>query len=185
MAIFFLTLLPKTTQIRHFWSQIQAFSFFDEILQLAKFEGADFKSIDIISKFQSQNIFVKNTQVRHFWSQIKEFLFFREILRSDKFEGTDPKDGNIIFIFQTEIPKQGFFGPKFIHFCFFADLKCDNIVFEFQSKIQAFCFFAKNLQLNKFEGATFKYAFLVAFLVPNLGIFVFSRKFAVRKIRGC
>ena len=32
----------KNTQIRHFWSQIQAFSFFRKILQLGRFEGADF-----------------------------------------------------------------------------------------------------------------------------------------------
>ena len=60
--------------------------FFREILQLDKFEGADFKYDNIVFKFQPQN-----TQIRHFWSKIYGFLFFREILQIDKFEGADLK----------------------------------------------------------------------------------------------
>ena len=52
------------------------------------------------------------------------------------------------------------------------------------------------LQLEKLNGADFKYEFFFskilaqkylnkAFLVRNLGIFVFSQNFASRKIRGC
>ena len=59
---------------------------------------------------------------------------------------------------------------------------------------------SQKLQLNEFDGADFKYVsscfnfkFLViparkfpnqAYLVPNLGIFIFSRKLGIRKIRG-
>ena len=53
----------------------------------------------------------------------------------------------------------------------------------------------KNLQLNKFEGADFKYDnsfFLIlppkyaniAFLVPNLGIFVFHKNWQLEKFEG-
>ena len=55
----------KNTQVRYFWSQIQAFLFFHEILQLEKFVGADFKYYNIVFKFQP-----KNPQTTLFWSQI-------------------------------------------------------------------------------------------------------------------
>ena len=55
MTKVFFKFQPKNTLIRHFWSQIQAFSLFHEILQLDKFKGADFKYGNIIFKFQSQN----------------------------------------------------------------------------------------------------------------------------------
>ena len=59
-------------------------------------------------------------------------------------------------------------------------------------KFSHFCFRSKILQIGKFEGADFKYdkyCFQIsaqkypnkAFLVPNLGIFIFSRNFAVRQ----
>ena len=82
-------ILFKNTQIRHFWSQIQAFLFFGEILQLDQFKGVDLKYGNIAFKFQPHN-----TQVRHFWSQVQAFLFFREILQIDKYEGADFKYGN-------------------------------------------------------------------------------------------
>ena len=41
--------------MRHFWSQIQAFSLFQEVLQLVKFEGAGFKYSGTILKFQPKN----------------------------------------------------------------------------------------------------------------------------------
>ena len=66
----------------------------------------------------------------------------------------------------------------------------------FGPKYKHFCFFHKILELDKFEGADFKYAnsfFLILvkqypnkiFLVPNLRIFVFSQNFQHRQIRGC
>ena len=80
---------PKNTQIRNFWSQLQAFLFFHEILQLDKFEGADFKcdnscfeipiQQDRFKDFKYDNSIFKlqpkNTQIRHFCPQIQEFLF--------------------------------------------------------------------------------------------------------------
>ena len=57
-------------------------------------------------------------------------------------------------------------------------------------------FLYKILQLDKLEGADFKYDnsfFKIlaqkyqnkAFLVPNLGVFVFPQNFAIRQIQGC
>ena len=58
-----------------FWSQIQAFLLFQEILQLEKFEGAGFKYNNIIFKFQP-----KNTQMMHFWSHIlRTFIFYTKL----------------------------------------------------------------------------------------------------------
>ena len=61
---------PKNTQIRNFWSQLQAFLFFHEILQLDKFEGADFKYNKIIFKSQP-----KNNQIRHFGFKFNDSYF--------------------------------------------------------------------------------------------------------------
>ena len=63
----------------------------------------------------------------------------------------------------------------------------------FLSQIWSFLFFQKCKQLDKFEGGDFKYynicfKILVknytkkAFLVPDLGIFVFSQNFVIRQI---
>ena len=83
MTIVFLQFLPKNTEIRYFWvkntkirnfwSQFQAFSLFHDILQVDKFEGADFKYENIIFKFQT-----KKSRITHFWFQIETF-FFRKI----------------------------------------------------------------------------------------------------------
>ena len=80
----FLKFQPENTQIRHFWSKMQAFSLFHEILQLGKSEGADSKYDNIIFKFQP-----KTTQVRLFWSQIQVFLVLRKVLQLDKFVDAD------------------------------------------------------------------------------------------------
>ena len=66
----------------------------------------------------------------------------------------------------------------------------------FWSQIQEFLVFLRNLELDKFEGADFKYdnRFFKtvaqkypqeAFLVQNLGIFIISRNLATRQIQGC
>ena len=55
-------------------------------MQLDKFEGADFKYNNIISKFQP-----KNTQIWHFWSQIYGFLMLHQTLKPDKFKDVDFK----------------------------------------------------------------------------------------------
>ena len=129
---------------------------------------------------QRRHFLVKNTQIRHFWSQIQAFLFFREILQSHKFEGADFKYHNIVFKFQPKITQ----------------IRC------FWSQIQAFLFFPEILQIDNFEGADFKYdnSFFKnscpkisnifgqkypnkVLLVPNLGIFVSSKKLAVTLVR--
>ena len=51
-SIFF-TFQPKNTHIRRFGSKFRHFFFFFEILQLDKFEGADFKYNNSFSKLQS------------------------------------------------------------------------------------------------------------------------------------
>ena len=94
----FIKLQPKNTQIRHFCSQIQAFSFFHEISHFDKFEGAGFKYDTSFLKFQP-----KNTKIRHLWSQIQIFSFFHEILQLGKFKGADFKYDSIVF--SPEIPK--------------------------------------------------------------------------------
>ena len=119
MTIVFLKFLSKSTQVKHFWSQVQAFSLFHEILQLDKCEGADFKDGNSFIKFLS-----KNTQVRYFWCQIQPFSFFHEILRLGRLEGVDLKYDNIVFKFQ----------PKNTHHS------------HFWSQIQTFSSFHKILQ---------------------------------------
>ena len=92
--------MVKSTQVRHFWSQIQAFLFSHEILQTDKFEGADFKYHNGIFKILAQKY-----PNKAFFGQKhpnKAFLFFREILQSDKFEGADFKYNNIVFKFQPK-----------------------------------------------------------------------------------
>ena len=59
-------MLTQNTQIRHFWSQIYAFLFFRENLQIGIFEGADFKSnnsffLILAQKYPNNGFLVKNT----------------------------------------------------------------------------------------------------------------------------
>ena len=83
------------------------FIFFCEVLQLDKFEGADFKYDNSFSKFNP-----KNTQIRYFRYQISAFSFFHEMLQLDKFEGADFKYDNSSLKFE---PKN----TQMRHFCFF------------------------------------------------------------------
>ena len=60
----------KNTQVRHFWSEIEAFVLFSEILQIEKFEGDDFKYgnsffIIVPKKILNQAFLVKTTGIRH------------------------------------------------------------------------------------------------------------------------
>ena len=97
VTVIFLKFQPKNTQIRHFWSQIQTFSFFPEILQFDKFKGADFKYDNRFLKFLPQN-----TQISHFWSHMQAFLLFHKISQIDKSEGADFKYDNSILKFQPK-----------------------------------------------------------------------------------
>ena len=60
--------------------------FLREILQLDKFEGANFKHNNIILKFQS-----KNTKTRHLWPQFSGVLHLYQTLQQEKFEDFDFK----------------------------------------------------------------------------------------------
>ena len=114
--------------------------FFCKILQLEKFQGADFKyDISIFKilgqKYPNKAFLVSNTKKRHCWWQIEAFLFFRETLQFDKFEDGDIRYKNIIFKFQSK-----------------------NIqIKHFWSPIKHFIFFRKILQIDKIEDAGFKY----------------------------
>ena len=178
MSIVFLKFQPKNTQIRHFWSQIQAFLFLQKSLQLHQFEGADFKYDSSCLKF-----YPENTQRRHSWSQIQTFLLFYDILQLDKFKRADFKSGNsFLKILAQKYPIKAF-------------LVKNTQKWHFWSQIQAFLFLHKILELGKLEGTDFKYVnsfFKIlaqkypnkAFLVPNLVIFLFLRNFAIRQIGG-
>ena len=69
-----------------------------------------------------------------------------------------------------KIPKSGNFGPKFRYFCFFTKFyKFEGVGFKYDKN------FSKNLAQkhpNK------------AFLVPNLGIFLFSQNLQLDKFQG-
>ena len=70
-----------------FCNKFRHFSY-SHVLQLNKFEGADFKYDNIVFKLLPQN-----TQIKHAGSQIQPFLFFclffHKILQLDKFGGAD------------------------------------------------------------------------------------------------
>ena len=98
-------------------------SLFHKILQLDKFEGADFKYDDYMFKSEHQN-----TQICHFWSQIKGFLFFAPNFPIKvKLEGTDFKYDNNMFKFE----------PQNTQIC------------HFWSRIKGFLFFAPNFAIRK------------------------------------
>ena len=72
------------------------------MLQLEKFEGADFKYDNSIfkilaQKYPNKTFSVKNIQIRHFWSQTLAFLLLHEHFQINKFEGADFKYDNSFF----------------------------------------------------------------------------------------
>ena len=115
--------------------------------------------------------FPKNTQINHFWSQIQAFLFFRKILKLEKFEDAAFKYDNIVLKFQpktTQI-KHFWFHIQALFFVYFflAKFSIRQILgVDFQCKNSFFKILAQKYP-NK------------AFLVPNLGFFVFSQNFAI------
>ena len=115
----------------HFWYKIWAFLFFRKILQIDIFKGADLKH-DNTFKF-----WPKNTQVTHFISNLCVFVFTRVFDKFDKFEGADLKYRNSFFkILAQRYSSNAFLIPHLGIFFFF---------------------FCKILQLDKSEGANFKY----------------------------
>ena len=103
--------MVKSTQVRHFWSQIQAFLFFHEISQLDKFEGADFKYDNVVFKFQP-----KNTKIRHFWSKVWNFCFCTKLCSKTN---SRMRIWIMTILFSNSSPKMrkwGIFGSKFMDF---------------------------------------------------------------------
>ena len=90
MAIFFKILSQKYTN-KAFWVPNLSYTFFfsHEILQLDKFEGADFKYNNTFLK-----IVPENAQLRDIWSQILAFSLFHKILQLEKFNCPDFKHDN-------------------------------------------------------------------------------------------
>ena len=122
-----------------FGPKFRHFCFFREILEIDKFEGADFKSDNssfniLAQKYPNKEFFVKNIKIRHFWSQNQSFSFLQFC------SSTNLKVliSNMTIVFLK-------FQPK------------NTQIRHFWSKIQAFSLFHHNLQLDKFKGADFKY----------------------------
>ena len=75
----------------------------------------------------------------------------------------------------AKVRNEGIFGPKFLHFCFFAKFSnhaSTRVLILFNMIMSFFKFFAQKYPSK-------------ALLVPNLDIFLFLQNFAVRKIWGC
>ena len=152
---------------------------FCEVLYLDKFKCADFKYGNILFKFHCKN-------TKTFWS------------------------------FSPKILQTGIFGHKFEQFCFFVKFcKYTNLrvlisnmtvvfkkfynksiqIIHFLSQIRSLLFLCKILELDKFQGADFKYDNIVLnvkaedtakkrILIPNFGLFVSWQSFANRQIWG-
>ena len=79
MTILYLNSSPRNTQIRHFWSRIQAFWLFSEYLQIDRFEGTYFKYDNglfkvLAKKYLNKPFLFKNTQIKLICSQIWTFF---------------------------------------------------------------------------------------------------------------
>ena len=129
MTIFFET-LTQNTKIRYFWSKIQAFLFFQEILELEKIEGADLK-YDILFSNSSPKI----PKSGIFGPIFKDFQFCIKLCSKTNSNDTDFKYDKISFEFQSK----------------------DIQIRLFWSLIQAFSFFHEISQSDKFQGTAFKY----------------------------
>ena len=87
---------------------------FRKILQLDKFEAADFKYDNSIfkilaQKYLSKAFLVKNIQRKHFLPKIFAFLFFHKILQLDRFKGADFKyDNSFSNIIAHKYPNKAF-----------------------------------------------------------------------------
>ena len=117
--------LVKNTEIGHFGFEIQALLFFHEILQLAIFEGTDFKYDNINFKLEPQNTSIRLfcPKFRHFyflvkfWKQTNQRMLLSNMTKV--FKKFFPKNTKIRH-FQLKRPKNDIFGPKFRDCCSFA-----------------------------------------------------------------
>ena len=83
-------------QLWHFCSQILAFLFLRKILELGKFEGANFKYDNSIFKILAEKYPNKAG------SKFRHFCFFCKILQLDKLEDANLKFDNMVFKFQPQ-----------------------------------------------------------------------------------
>ena len=113
MTISFWNYCPKHPSKVFLIPNLGILIFFHEILQLDKFEGADFKYDNSFLKFQPEN-----NQIRHFCSQVLAFSISHDIFQLDKFKGADFKYDNSCFKFQPKILKYGIFSPNLRIFIF-------------------------------------------------------------------
>ena len=151
MTILFSNYSPKIPKPDFFGHKFRNFCFSVKFCKQANLRVLISNITMVFLKFLPKNtqirqFFVKNTQIRHFWSQIQAFLFFREILQLFKFKGVDFKYDNSFLKFQpkntqtkhswSKILKNGFFDPKFRHFCFFTKIciQANSKVLKFQPK---------------------------------------------------
>ena len=105
--------------------------------------------------------------MRYFWSQIQAFLYFSKFLQLEKPEGADFKSDNSFFKILAQ---------KYLHEAFL--VKNTQVKHVLSPKVRYFLFFRQILQLDKFEGADFKYdnSFL-KLLLKNTQIRHFGPKF--------
>ena len=96
---------PKYTQIRHFWSKFQSNLYFRKILQINKFEVADFRYGSSFFKIQP-----KNTNKKGIFEAT-----FRHFFRKNLYNQTNLRMMNsfmaIVFLkrYTPKIPKSGIF----------------------------------------------------------------------------
>ena len=114
--------LIKNSQIRHFWSQIQAFLYFSEILQLDKCEGVDFKYYNVAFKSQP-----KIPKLHIFGPNLDIFVFSRNFCNQKNSRVLISNMAILFSDFSPKIPKQGIFGPNFGIFIFAQSLVARRI----------------------------------------------------------
>ena len=122
--------LVKNTQIKHFWSQTQAFSVSRQNSAIRQIRGSSFQIRQqffkiLVPKYPFKELFIQNLGI---------FVFSQIFFQLDIIEGADFKHDNI---FLKLLPK-------------------NTEVRHFQSQFQVFLLFCKISQLEKFERADFK-----------------------------
>ena len=139
-----------------------------EILQLVKFEGANFKYDNIDFKFQ-----LKNTLITYFGPRFRDFYFYTKLCNK-----TISREliSNMTILFSNSSPKRPelrFFGCKFKDFYFSTSFYCKANSRKLISNMRIFVFKfqPKNTQISHFWS--------------QILTFFLSQNFAIRKIRGC
>ena len=147
------------------------FVLLQNLQQLDKFGGADFKHDNI-----SLKLLPKNIQIRHLWFQIQVFLLFSKTSQLEKFEGADFKYENTFpqSIVQ-KYPRKEFSGAKYQNRAF---LIRNIAIFVFFTKFQ-------NLRYSRVLISNMKILISISspkihksgLFVPNLDLLRFFAKF--------